>query len=78
MLVQVLTCFEINYRAFLLFLTYSITATKATIKLTEEMARSGADAVMVVTPSYFKASMNVKIITKSVHARFFEEEKCFE
>lgn len=37
----------------------NIKATKATIRLTEEMARAGADAVMVVTPSYFKASMNV-------------------
>ncbi|XP_032783912.2 4-hydroxy-2-oxoglutarate aldolase, mitochondrial [Daphnia magna] len=33
-------------------------STKATIRLTEEMAACGADAVMVVTPSYFKISMN--------------------
>lgn len=27
--------------------------------MTEDMARLGADAVMVVTPSYYKALMNV-------------------
>nr|CAH0106125.1 unnamed protein product [Daphnia galeata] len=33
-------------------------STKATVKLTEAMAACGADAVMVVTPAYFKISMN--------------------
>ena len=34
-------------------------ATRATIKMTEDMAKLGADAVMVVTPSYYKTLMNV-------------------
>lgn len=51
-----MTCFGINRWPFSL----TDLATKATVKLTEEMARSGADAVMVVTPSYFKNAMNVK------------------
>lgn len=34
-------------------------ATRATIRLTEDMAKIGADAVMVVTPCYFKVQMQV-------------------
>ncbi|KAB7493932.1 4-hydroxy-2-oxoglutarate aldolase, mitochondrial [Armadillidium nasatum] len=34
-------------------------ATKGTIYLSKKMAEAGADAVMVVTPNYFKADMKV-------------------
>lgn len=34
-------------------------ATKATIHFTEKMAKLGADAVMVITPHYFKNAMKV-------------------
>ena len=57
-------CKHISVHLFDLFLSKSpifLAATNATIKLTEEMAHVGADAVMVVTPSYFKASMNVNL-----------------
>lgn len=33
-------------------------ATKATIQLTQKMAAAGADAVLVVTPCFYKGKMN--------------------
>lgn len=33
-------------------------ATKATIQLTQKMAAAGADAVLVVTPCFYKQKMN--------------------
>ena len=32
-------------------------ATQATVEMTQKMADAGADAVMVVTPCYYKANM---------------------
>ncbi|XP_068218163.1 4-hydroxy-2-oxoglutarate aldolase, mitochondrial-like [Palaemon carinicauda] len=37
-------------------------STRATIQMTEKMAAAGADAVMVVTPSYYKAGMKDKAL----------------
>lgn len=37
---------------------YSL-ATRDTIDMTQKMAAAGADAVMVVTPSYYKGGMKV-------------------
>lgn len=41
-------------------------STKATIQMSEKMAAAGADAVMVVTPSYYKPGMK----DKALHAHF--------
>lgn len=41
-------------------------STRATIQMSEEMGKAGADAVMVVTPSYYKAGMK----DKALHAHF--------
>jgi dihydrodipicolinate synthase/N-acetylneuraminate lyase len=34
-------------------------ATRATIEMTQKMADAGADAVLVVNPSYYKGQMTV-------------------
>jgi len=47
-----------------MFLFFS--ATRATIQLTEKMAHAGADAVMVVTPSYYKGQMTVIFLKKEI------------
>ena len=36
-------------------------ATRDTIIMSERMAAAGADAVMVVTPSYYKGGMKVSV-----------------
>ncbi|XP_047488183.1 4-hydroxy-2-oxoglutarate aldolase, mitochondrial-like [Penaeus chinensis] len=41
-------------------------STKATIEMSEKMAQAGADAVMVVTPSYYKPGMK----DKALHSHF--------
>jgi 4-hydroxy-2-oxoglutarate aldolase len=39
-------------------------STKETIQLTKEAAQAGADAVLVITPCYFKGSMNEAALTQ--------------
>ncbi|KAK4299062.1 hypothetical protein Pmani_028652 [Petrolisthes manimaculis] len=41
-------------------------STRATIEMSQKMAAAGADAVMVVTPSYYKSGMK----DKALHAHF--------
>lgn len=43
-------------------------STRATIRLTKRCADAGADAALVITPHYFKASMNAEALQ-----RFYEE-----
>ena len=41
-----------------IIICFMSTATRDTLKMTEKMAEAGADAVLVVTPCFYKASMN--------------------
>ena len=46
-------CIKVNYT-----FTFYSTATHETVSLTQKMASAGADAVLVITPSYYKNAMN--------------------
>lgn len=43
-------------------------STRATIKLTEEAARLGADAVLVIHPNYYKPAMTKKVLLEHYRA----------
>ncbi|XP_071441348.1 4-hydroxy-2-oxoglutarate aldolase, mitochondrial-like isoform X2 [Hetaerina americana] len=42
----------------------SCESTRATVKMSQKMAEAGADAVLVLTPHYFKSSMTVSAMEK--------------
>lgn len=41
-------------------------ATRATIEMSQKMAAAGADAVMIVTPSYYKSGMKVVLLVQLI------------
>lgn len=44
------------------FPSFVCSATRATIQLTEKMAAAGADAVLVVTPCFYKGKMDSRAL----------------
>lgn len=43
---------------------FVLSATRATIRLTEKMAAAGADAVLVVTPCFYKGGMDSRALVQ--------------
>lgn len=43
---------------------FVLSATRATVRLTEKMAAAGADAVLVVTPCFYKGRMDSRALVQ--------------
>lgn len=49
------------------WITRVLAATRDTIEMTKKMADVGADAVLVVTPCYYKSAMNNEALYQHFH-----------